>query len=945
MKSINEILNSIVQSAQDSNGLAGANASNGPKAPVSGPGSFQNVLSQLASQNSGSSNSGAGNGGSGNSATSSNTTALSTVGNASSSINSIAKTDIQVTETTELNNPTAKELANLEQSVMSLAAGLSQLVQLASNLQNMSPAQAQNLVVSASGGTISPAQAQALLTQIAAIKNAGSGQNALLLTLGQQNNLLAQMLQGMIQNQQVYLTQNPAGQGASNSSIGNGSESTDMFLRVNFSNTQILATTTSNNQSQSLFLDLQTLNVTMAAAMVPTSSVATGSNLTQATTDRLTNLLQELQVTPANAPVSINVQGAAVPVTQSPELVRNFQNLVQVLTQAGAGQAVLSNFLAQQKNDTTGELKQAFNQNLSLENLLSAANPAVEVPPVTGANSMALSENNTVNVQNQVNLAEVQAELLALNQNQPASALVGLPTGANNQNITTQNQSALLAAGVFITPSPENTPASSTGASQPVFQTVAAPVSGQVESLNAIVALFNSSVVQPKGPNVSANTLNGTINGTAQAAQANLVPAVNPAGIVATQPLTPFQTASLSPSAVTPVTAGNTAGTNNPQTQLNQSNSPAVQQTNTNIDTSLKDTFVQSVSVNNTTVALPSTASTLTGSGTPVAAPAVTPVPAAAPSVQTVVSTNGNPITVSNTSGSSTGSSSSTAAVATASVVTAPVTVLPAASTAPNIPATAVAGEVVKASVPAPVLSNNINAANQQAVPNVQAVSAVQTVSPVAAAPVAPNSEISTSLNTASNADKNLSTDANAIQAQISALVSSAPADKTSGNFQTTVANASAANAPNGNIDSAQILNQITQQVAAQTADAKLVSRLSFQLVPENLGKVTIQIALVDQSVSARIIVSNPDVREAIQQHMVDLKTAMNQAGLQIDQLQVQVGGGSSNLLTQYFQYQQEGSAYRFPVSAPPSEQSQTLENTGVLGAMSQRTSLVNVLA
>jgi flagellar hook-length control protein FliK len=109
---------------------------------------------------------------------------------------------------------------------------------------------------------------------------------------------------------------------------------------------------------------------------------------------------------------------------------------------------------------------------------------------------------------------------------------------------------------------------------------------------------------------------------------------------------------------------------------------------------------------------------------------------------------------------------------------------------------------------------------------------------------------------------------------------------------------------------------------------------------------VTIQIALVDQSVSARIIVSNQDVKDSLQHHMIDLKTALNQSGLQIDQLQVQVQGGSSNLLGQYYQYQQEGFGYRLPASNSPAtlDEPKTLENTGVLGDLSVRMSLVDVL-
>jgi flagellar hook-length control protein FliK len=103
------------------------------------------------------------------------------------------------------------------------------------------------------------------------------------------------------------------------------------------------------------------------------------------------------------------------------------------------------------------------------------------------------------------------------------------------------------------------------------------------------------------------------------------------------------------------------------------------------------------------------------------------------------------------------------------------------------------------------------------------------------------------------------------------------------------------------------IIQQITQQVSIEGVRTHSISRLSFQLVPENLGKVTIQVALVDQVVTAKLMVSHGEVREILQNHLVELKTSLYQAGLQIDQLQVQVQGGGAGLLSQYYQFQQDG--------------------------------------
>jgi hypothetical protein len=110
-------------------------------------------------------------------------------------------------------------------------------------------------------------------------------------------------------------------------------------------------------------------------------------------------------------------------------------------------------------------------------------------------------------------------------------------------------------------------------------------------------------------------------------------------------------------------------------------------------------------------------------------------------------------------------------------------------------------------------------------------------------------------------------------------------------------------------VDPADLVRQIANQVQSQIARTHVVSRLSFQLIPESLGRVTIQVAVVDQTVSARILVAAPEVREALQHHMVELRTSLNQAGLQIDQLQVHVQGGSGQGLAMYYQYQREGFA------------------------------------
>jgi len=71
----------------------------------------------------------------------------------------------------------------------------------------------------------------------------------------------------------------------------------------------------------------------------------------------------------------------------------------------------------------------------------------------------------------------------------------------------------------------------------------------------------------------------------------------------------------------------------------------------------------------------------------------------------------------------------------------------------------------------------------------------------------------------------------------------------------------------------------------------------------------------------------------------------LNQAGLQIDQLQVQVQGGGASLLAQYYQFQQEGYGSSLPSFGTATDTGNTGENEAVSGPLSVRKSLVNLLA
>jgi hypothetical protein len=754
-----------------------------------------------------------------------------------------------------------------------------------------------------------------------------------------------------------------------------------------------------NAQVESISIDIQTLNLQVSNSNQQSqgslAGVAQSENLTDATTQKLTQLLQQLNVTPSSTPVNIQVQ-SSVATANSPELAKNFQNLIQILTQAGAGQAVLSNYLTQTKNNgANNTFEQAINQFSQTPNVAVIQSVSVTaVGESESANSSLISNNgqnnsaagqaqllndslggqniqlSTHNPQGQNN-NQVQATALTTNVQVPqasttTTAAQTLPIqSATNQpqtitpvtNVQTPQTPAAVNVSQNLPILPTNQPQTATpapvSAANPNSQTALSQPrdvfsNGHLEVLNGIVARFNSAVVS--GQAVNANTINNENNinqyPTETQAQNRIAPVQTIVTATAAAPVTPTVIAVENVVLNNQNTQqANNLTSNNVQNQLTQPTSPTAQQVINTINDSAQNSFVQTAS-NTTANNLVNTTATpnlniTNNSSTAVNPPA--PVVSAAPVTQQIVTADQSTVAVTSASGS--------APVSVASsnpVITQPVT-NPASVTAQNVPAATVAGETAKASMPALIQSNANSNNNAPAVTAVTAVSAASSVQPVTAQAVTQasnSSETSTNLNMAGNSAKDTLSNTTDLQ-NLSAMVNSgmtSTTDKAGNSFQNTV-NTVANSNPNGSVDSAQILSQITQQVASQTADAKMVSRLSFQLVPESLGRVTVQVALVDQAISARITVSSPDVREVLQQHMVDLKAALSQAGLQIDQMQVNVQGGGSSLFGQYYQYQQEGNSYRESAWSPANalEQPQNGDNLGVLTATGSN-SVLNLL-
>lgn len=269
---------------------------------------------------------------------------------------------------------------------------------------------------------------------------------------------------------------------------------------------------------------------------------------------------------------------------------------------------------------------------------------------------------------------------------------------------------------------------------------------------------------------------------------------------------------------------------------------------------------------------------------------------------------------------------------------------VPTAST-PFVPSTVIVGEGVKAEL-LPVAHGILNP-NQTIPPgSFQAEQTIKTQSPEGVTPL--GSVIPTDVQSQIPTVTEKADPKDTASSDLAALLTTASSTVTpedAGKFAQNIGHLS--NNPRFSLDANQLFSLISTQLTVQISQARNLSRLSFQLVPESLGKVTVQMVLVDQSLSARIFVSNPEVRDAVQTHLVDLKASLSQAGLQIDQLQVQVQGGGGNLLAQYYQYQQEGSSYRGPVyeAAAGLTSPENPENSGVLSGAGSGLSLVNLLA
>jgi len=998
MKNIGELLDSLSAKSADSAITPANTFGSTTKGTGTNDNSFGQVIAKISDQQQNGNNTNQANGPNGNSSTTPviNPSASAIAGtnnqtgtspDASTVLTDATQTTLAVSE--KLQGVKPQDIATIEKSFFAMASGLANLLSQAQPLTGSNLNQIQSQLVASSGGQITPAEAAQLVSAVQSfIHNLPQGQNPLDLSKQDQNQLLGQMLQQMLQNQQVlFALASPASIQGTNgktqtsdtslggvqavSGISQSNTLSNVTLRFVFTDTQITQTQGSGNQTSQLFVDYQNARLSISTqsadsqnllsangpgaanlnASVPSQPGLSGTvnfqPIPQDKVNTILNALAQLGAQPtSNLPVTIVNPTSAGQSQQTSDNGQNLQALFKVLLQSGAGQVVLQSFVAQQ-----GNAANVINQppaNLSgnpFAQLVENSNQSIQPVSVQPIENTQSTNNPGINF----NADQVIAPAGQLPQNISAtsSAVDGAKSFWTSVNFHRINE-LVLRFTAFIGQSNATVAAQIPDNQGPAQVAIA-------NTPSAITAQVGSSV----GPQASPVSIAQLPNGDQQEIVNNV--------------LTP-NTIQLQPTPVPniPVTSTTRVESQNQailsQSQLADQNSGIESQAQTPTQGSISTNSAQTQAINNfqnfssaaqfLTTTTPLTQSNISFNASPVvnANTGLTPLATAPNTVAPSAAIN--PTQGTNVSGTPVVPNSQAVAVPPAvSVIN---LVQPSSATTaaqnqnvfnqaanPGISAPPVSlAQNLSGSVASVNLFNQGTAQNQSSTTQtplvanpVQPSGTVSSITPQAVSAVAGLSE-SEKLQPVSLQDKNSLADQMSSQTQ-SAFSTNALVYTLGKNGEMQMIN------PAGNpvpINAQELIRQLSDQVSSKTGDLKAASSISFQLVPENLGRMTIQISLVDQSVTAKILVTNADVRDTLQQHLVDLKTSLSQSGLQIDQLQVQVQGGGASLLAQYYQFQQEGYGSSSSSSGAADSITGNNENEGVLAPFSTRNSLVDLL-
>lgn len=88
---------------------------------------------------------------------------------------------------------------------------------------------------------------------------------------------------------------------------------------------------------------------------------------------------------------------------------------------------------------------------------------------------------------------------------------------------------------------------------------------------------------------------------------------------------------------------------------------------------------------------------------------------------------------------------------------------------------------------------------------------------------------------------------------------------------------------------SEQVAKQISDKMMYQVKNGRHQVRLN--LVPAHLGRVSINMVVRDNTVHATVVAENPAVKEALEEHMTQLKSTLAQQGIDLERFDVDYGG------------------------------------------------------
>jgi flagellar hook-length control protein FliK len=92
---------------------------------------------------------------------------------------------------------------------------------------------------------------------------------------------------------------------------------------------------------------------------------------------------------------------------------------------------------------------------------------------------------------------------------------------------------------------------------------------------------------------------------------------------------------------------------------------------------------------------------------------------------------------------------------------------------------------------------------------------------------------------------------------------------------------------------SAQVAKQIADKMIYQTRNG--THQLRLNLTPAHLGRVTINMVVRDNTVHATVVTENPAVKEALEEHMSQLKSTLAQQGVELERFDVGYNGRERN--------------------------------------------------